>query len=538
MKDFNEKIIDYEKSNPLSLFYEFGLSPDDIKSSIIDAFSEYFQNVDNLHKYAISDLVSTWLSFIIVYKDHPDYLKYIKSILNIFNEAKKINKEQTFEAYATWFPDISQSISRYWSLYNNQTNIKELSIEDFLEESLRGIGQSIEGLSKPFLKLIFQLNRIRRNKSFDLQDIKSKDLGIVIDELISTSELTDFLIVAPNSIRLNQWRNIAYHHNSKVIKGEIICWYTKKGQIEEFKISRDDLYDTLKNILLRFKLIRISETIFCIDNIIQIQGTLDKIDANAINIREEAELLDFYSSLSSQGFKVIDLKKDDEVSILKLQDMQEYGDFQKRAIHSSQFLYNLWIFTKSSKLIIEYCLFVGDKFLQAEISSDTFVKYSGVKTEISELLKDVKFTFVTLQFAQNKDPFKNLELSAELKSHSQTFFSQQGEKISIEEFSKQFILTVFTSYLAIKSEGLTGIKINIGSDGSLVRTENLEKNIVLQIPARIENKAFQLKLIELLAETIELYDKGELRWEIVDEAKNNNQYYTKKSFIKEHLKTM
>lgn len=310
MKDFEKKLADFKGSNPISLFYEFGMTPEDIKSAIIDSFSSYFKNVSNLQQYSISDLVGTWLSYLTLCNDYPDLIKYIELILQIFNGAKQADQERAIATYLKWFPELTQSISRFWSLYNNQTNIVHLCIEDFLEEALRVIGQSIEGLSKPFLKLLLHLNRIKRKKAVDFADIHSKDLGIVIDELISTGNLADLLILNPNNVRLNQWRNIAYHHNSKAVGGKLFCAIMRNGLLEEFEISKPDLFGILKRILAIFKLIRISETIFFVDNNQQIQLQLSVINESEINIREESKLLDFYSSLTSQGFNVIDLKYD------------------------------------------------------------------------------------------------------------------------------------------------------------------------------------------------------------------------------------
>jgi len=535
LKSLTDKIIEYNQYSPISLFYEFGFSPDDIKSSIVETFSDYFQNQRNLQKYAISDLVDNWLAHLTVYRDDPNALKSIDLILKIFNEAKQVNQDESIKSYVFWYPDIYQSISRFWSLYNSQAKLDELCLEDFLAESLRAIGQTIEGILKPFLKLLLQLNRIRRHKAYNSTDIQSKDLGVVIDELISTTELADLLIITPGSIRLNQWRNIAYHHNSKVINNEIICWYKKDGSNLDFKISRSDLLLTLKNIVLSFKIVRISETIICFDNFDEIQKLITYNIDNQINIREEAKLLSFYTPLNSQGFEILDLQFDKSTAVLKLRDLQEYLDFSKRAIHSSQFVYNLWVYTDSNKLIVEYYTFNGNKFLISEIKSDNFINVKKKSTKLSELLKEIEFTFVSTEFSQNKDPFSNLTFSKEIKNYPQNFFSQKGKKISLREFSKQFTLAVFSNYLAFASEGIKNVKINTGSDGSIARSDDQKRNILLHVPARIENKNLQLKLIELLGQVIELYEKGELQWKLVEEAKINNKFFYKKDLIKKQL---
>ncbi|RYM33299.1 hypothetical protein ERX46_10160 [Brumimicrobium glaciale] len=491
------KIEHFDEASPLSLFYEFGLHPNEIKESIIDTFSPYFENKQNLERYAVSDFVNNWLSYLSVYRDSPDSLRFIKSILDIFNGAKKVNLNQTIEAYAFWFPEISQSISRFWSLNNSQVNLNELCIEDFLEEAMNMIGQTIEGLTKVFFKLLLQLNRIKRGKSFDVNEIKSKDLGEAIEELINTSDLKELLIIEPHAIRLNQWRNIAYHHNTKIVNKEIICSFKKKEQIFEFKITRDELIDSLKRISLSFKLIRIAESIFCFDNLNDVQLQVSKIDKSTINIREEAKLLDFYSAIGSQGFKIIDLEVCEDNSILKLQDMQPYSDFSKRGIHTSQFLYNLWIYSNSSSLVIEYHLPNGEKFLASEISSDNFKNHAKTNS-LSELLKEVKFTPFIIDY-QNKNPFESLALTKELNKYKSDFRSQRGEKICLKEFIKQFTLSVFSNYLVLRSEDFSenDISINIGNDGSMAIGDNKNGKIVLHVPAMIREKNIQKLIISL-----------------------------------------
>lgn len=535
MKTFKDKIEHFEETSPLSLFYEFGLSPDEIKATIIDTFSPYFENEKNLEKYAVNDFVNNWLSYLTIYRDNQDSLRFINIILDIFNGAKKVNSKQTIEAYAFWFSDISQSISRFWSLNNNQVKLQELCTEDFLEESLHIIGQTIEGLSKALFKLLLQLNRIKRNKNFNTLDIKSKDLGVIIDELINTSDLKELLIIQPQSIRLNQWRNIAYHHNSKVINGKIVCWFKKDGQDTEFSITRDELTKNIKNILLVFQLMRISETIFCFDNLEDIQTQVSKIDKSSINIRDEAMFLDFYSSIGSQGFKIIDLTIDADKALLKLQDMQLYSDFAKRAIHSSQFLYNLWLFSKSTTLMIEYYIYNGNKFLVSEIHSDNFSKHSE-NTSLSELLKNVKFIPQMIDF-QNTNPFNTIELPKELESFNHGFRSQKGEKITLKEFIRQFGLSVFSNYLVLRSVGFEekDISINVGSDGSMTCVDSEKGKIVLHVPAMIKEKEIQKHILFILEELIKLYQSCKLEVGVVEDSINNNQYYFKKTQIKNQL---
>ncbi|OBR41945.1 hypothetical protein A9200_00715 [Maribacter hydrothermalis] len=531
----NKKVKYYDKVSPLSHFYDFGLTPDDIKVSIIDSFAPYFSNQENLKKYAVSDLTSNWLAYLSVYKEYPDSLRFLDNILDIFNGAKEKNEKLTIESYAQWMPETTQSVSRFWSLHNNQMKLHKLCIEDFVEESLHMIGQTIEGLSKSFFKMLLQLNKIKRNKQYDITEIKQKDLGVVIDELINTTELTELLILQPHDIRLNQWRNIAYHHNSRIINNEIICGFNKSGNVFEFKLTRQELSEILKRILLIFKLVRISETIFGFDNLENVQSEVNKYYKTLINIRDDGKLLDFYSGIESQGFRIVELKTSDRKSMLVLKDLEPYGDFIKRAIHSSQFLYNFWLYTESEYLQVEYQLFNGEKFFTSEIDNKGFID-SSEKSTLSKMLKNVKFTPHIKEY-QDINPIDTINFPEELEKLKSGFLTQQGERISIKEFSEQFTQSVFCNYLVLKSEGFedSTIKINVGSDGSLVTGEKNNKPMILQVPARIINLTLQKYILNLIGKTIELYNNGRLKYVVVESTKLNHRFYHKKSQIRERL---
>lgn len=534
MKDFKEKLGAFKASDPIPLFYEFGMTPEDIKAGLIDGFSGYFQNQSNLHQYAITDLMNSWLAFLTLGRDYPDLVPSITSILNIFNSAKEVDAEQAIDAYYYWIPEMNQGVSRFWSLYNSQTDILSLGPEDFLAEAMRIIGLSIEGLSKPFLKLLLHLNRIKRNKPVNRAHIEALDLGAIIYELIDTTSLDDLLIIQPNNATLSQWRNIAYHHNSRVVGGKIFYSVKTNTSTAEYEISKEALFSTLKKILATYKVLRIAQTIFCIDNASQIQNIDSRAENTFSDIRDEARLVDFYASLSSQGFVAIDLKYDSASAKLDLRDVDEYANFPTRAIHASQFLYHLWNFTGSAQLDVTYFLFNGKKFFSCQIQATSFEKHAGTNVKFSELLEEIKYTFISTEFHQNKNPFAKLKLSDKIKKRSGQCTSQAGIKINTETFVEQFCLSVLCNYLALRSEGFSNIITTIGKDGCLTRIE--EPNPMLfHIPATIKYKPLQIEIIKITNELMSLYEKGLLDKNLVDRAKKDNRFFHKKRLIKQQM---
>lgn len=528
--NFQGKLKNFDQTNFSKTLYEFGITPEEVRECIIEQFHDYFQNKEKLKENTIENLTTVWYSYLSIQRDFKDSLVYISHILDIYNSAKKNNANETFNAYAKWLPNFSQSITRFWTIYFGQKKFEELSDEDYLSELTQLIGQSIEGVAKPFLQFTLCLNRIKRNKNVDIPEIKNKDLGIIIDELISTSELNNALVF--NNIRLNQWRNIAYHHNTKIINGKMFYYLKRNNIIEDFEISRDELKLIARSILNLFKVIRIAETIFFVDNQVEIQKEIKNSDTTEINLRKDAELLDLYNSINSQGFNVSNLEYDENVATMELFDLERYSDITKKAIHSSQFLYNLWTLTKSKTLKVDYYLFNGIKFFSSEISSYDFEIYSEQNIPFQELMKEVKFTYINQEIKQNVNPFENLKLSDKISESPQQFYSQKGDNITTLEFIKQFSLSVFCNYLALEAEGFKNIKINVGSDGSMVVSE-IPTSIVLFVPAHIKSKALQLIILEILNNTILCYEKNLLELNIVNEAKKNNNYFDKIAKIKE-----
>jgi hypothetical protein len=184
---------------------------------------------------------------------------------------------------------------------------------------------------------------------------------------------------------------------------------------------------------------------------------------------------------------------------------------------------------------VEYLLFNGTKFLTSEIDNINFIK-ANKTTNLSELLKNVKFRPHMIDY-QNANPIDKVNFPKELNNAKSDYYSQQGDKISLVEFANQFTLSVFCNFLVLKSEGFeeNDIKINVGSDGSMVIGEKEKKPMIFHVPAAIPNKALQKFILDLIKMTIELYEKGKLKHEIVESAKANNRFYFKKSQIRERL---
>jgi len=152
----------------------------------------------------------------------------------------------------------------------------------------------------------------------------------------------------PRNIRLNQWRNIAYHHTAKIEDSEIICWYGKTPNIKEVRLSREELVQVVQAAENIYAVLSLTYILFYIDH-------LNDIDERSLSgeVRDEAVFVNFAASLASQGFEVLEYKKNPDDAKLVVKDISNLNP-DKRRFHASQFLLPLWIITHSNRVIVEY----------------------------------------------------------------------------------------------------------------------------------------------------------------------------------------
>jgi len=229
-----------------------------------------------------------------------------------------------------------------------EQNKNALEIEEFLRESLRNIGDIIEGVTKPYLKALLHQIKITTGIKVTLEEIDSLDLGTIVRELIQTSGYADLFMPPPWKIRLNQWRNIVYHHTAKIENNKIVCWYGKAPNTKKIQLSRNELLQVLYTILNVYRALKLADSLFFVDNIKEI----NKFSPSA-EVRDEAEFLNFTASLASQGFEIVKYEKNPDEAKVVVRDVSNM-DPDKRRVHASQFLFPLWVITQSKKVIVEY----------------------------------------------------------------------------------------------------------------------------------------------------------------------------------------
>lgn len=204
-------------------------------------------------------------------------------------------------------------------------------------------------MTKPYLKALLHQIRIANEVRTSSENIDSLNLGIIIDELISKSEYADLFMPPPWGIRLNHWRNIAYHHTARIENGKIVCYYGKTPNTKEVRLSRQQLLQVLHAVFKAYNVLKLAYTLFFIDNIKEITAFI----TSPIEVREEARFLNFAVGLASQGFEIVEYRKNRDEAKLVVKDVSDLNPDERR-YHASQFLFPLWFVTESRRLTVEY----------------------------------------------------------------------------------------------------------------------------------------------------------------------------------------
>jgi hypothetical protein len=372
----NKILLAFKEDGLLYKFIEHGIKPVEIKNAIIEIFDPYFENKQILAKFSIEILVPEFINFLKIKEDKWLFAIFEKYYEN-FREAKIAYKEKCFESFSFWHPKILDSNSRFWSIYNLQFDKNLLPDAEKIFECFRNIGDIIEGLKKPYLKNLLCQIKIINGFTPSFHEIETLDLGEIVTRLIKTTKFPELFIPPPLQIKINQLRNIAYHHNYKLVNNDIVLWYGKGRNRKEIAIPKGNILKIAEIIFNCYKLHNLSYTIFFIDNIEDIKKLLPNKDYEH---RFEAFLVNFASGIASQGFEIINIEKFPKESKLIVKDLTD-NNSDERCVHASQFLYSLWLMTKSDKLIVEYRENDGSPKVLFKINSDVCEKYQRGEIE-------------------------------------------------------------------------------------------------------------------------------------------------------------
>ncbi len=350
--NFDQLLSDLSKQSNLLNIIQLGRSPEEIKTQMLLVLDPYFSNKKNLIDLIIPCLVGDFHEFLKI--SETSYFVYFQDCLTTFNRAKLLDPDHCFEGIANFELQMNNAVGIYWSVYFSHRDFFDLSDEDFLYNALLKIGELCEAILKPFLKFLLYQVKITVGETSNFEQINNMSLGDTIDELIKDSGYPEFFRPEPKKIKLNDWRNIAYHHSANIRDSLITCKYGRNN-CKSITLSKGEMISTINNILFTLQSIKLSCKFFSVDNIYEI-AKLEKHWKDE-HIRTEVEFLGVALGMMTQGFKINSFNFDKEqtnVSIIDVTEINEDSVLIQRVAHASQFLIYFWLFTKSDMIKIQY----------------------------------------------------------------------------------------------------------------------------------------------------------------------------------------
>lgn len=377
-----------QNSNLLDLI-KSGLPPDQIKRRIIKTFNPFFENKQNLEKYSTTNLVSDMILYS-KYED-DDWFNYnLIDSLNLYRSSRNSNYLNCNLIFKNLIEMQLKTGNQFWSFVLLERSKKDLEILEFTHEVMNDIGKIVEGLSKINLLEYLSMYRVSKGKTVNMDDVIRLDLGVICNEL-SQSKYGDIFIV--NNLRLSNWRNIAYHHNYSIHKGKIQCKYGPTNNRKLIELTRLELWEVLVGISKRLDLLNLTHKLHFYD---YEQEILENLDAKIVerDIRPEIWFLTLASAITAQGFEIIDFETKEELTKIVLREATPNPDTRIRAIHSSQFVYNLWYYSSSKYLEVEYRQANNKVYLIASSTSEICKKIGDGEESLSYLAEHINLDIV------------------------------------------------------------------------------------------------------------------------------------------------
>lgn len=388
-RHFKAKVLDLGAiGNPYLAMADAGMTPAQIKSFVLETLRPFFVNWNHLEEYAIDVLAAEAVSIARAQQHDPWMYDALRHALNLYRRAAIVDPEAAFELCSEHEPSVAASLADYWSALYLEEDKTDLDLHEFKYEVFRNIGSIVEISIQPLLRDILAQVRVGRGKKISFSQIERLTLGNVVDQLHSSASLPELTAPSPWGIRLNQWRNMAQHHRSRVEGDTVVGVFGEPPNEKEVPLTREDLLSVARRLASVYEALRIARKLFIFDHADGIRPYLPEVE-----VRRDARLMLFVVGVTTQGFQVVDLVADDSRARAVLRDVQDTTD--KRLVHASQFLIFLWRQSGSAVVEIEYHDRSGKHRMTFRTMGDACRRLDDEELTIAEYLPFVEFLRVS-----------------------------------------------------------------------------------------------------------------------------------------------
>ena len=347
--------------------YKMGYSKEDLKECVVKILSPYFVNKNALYKYWCEAKLLSVFEFTVRYHYDESFPAEMEWVLKIYREAFARNARITAEVVSNDVDSFTQKENIMWSI-NKQKLSDDKDPEETAIYLLRHIGDVLEIATKHLTVELWSLIQIIENNKTDCDLTRKLDFGVVVNNIISKGYLSDMLLIGPNSLKISDWRNVAYHHTYRFInQNKIICTYGKKQNIIE--ITLEELNKYAHKIIRMANVMSMARSCFLYDYSEQLSVAADEeiVEEGVLSLRTPMVIEGVRISLLSQGFYLesVDEKESEvigRITDIGIGDTTSVEKKRSRWIHASQFLVYIWSIAPREKVIIEY--YTQDKNLE------------------------------------------------------------------------------------------------------------------------------------------------------------------------------
>lgn len=360
-------------------------TPQDLSAEqVFGRLSPYLADPSVLQSMSPSALVPELMSIVQIEGDES--LKpLLPKVIRYYRDAYSRSKEECSVACLQHDASVVKAINDYFSQGILEIDKTSLPIDELRYEGFRNVGAICEGCILPLLRDLLHQVRISRGSRSAESRIESADFGAVVAEMARDTDLGSLLSPQPWGIGLNQWRNIAQHHDTRTTGDTIIASYRTGRTKKEIVLDRKSLFELLIRVQRTYLLLKTARGLFLIGSPIEPPAGFQVPDV-------KTESLVFYlaSMLASQGFELTDLiLTEDRVraDVTDRTSMEPRG----RMAHSMQFVRAVWLLFPRSRVAVVYRDVNEKPLVVLEADGDDCAKANS-EQELGILLQKVRIS--------------------------------------------------------------------------------------------------------------------------------------------------
>ncbi|MBT9514034.1 MAG: hypothetical protein IV104_16970 [Acidovorax sp.] len=320
-----------ETFEPFTKIVKSGISPAELKKSLVAVLDPYVRDKELLWRCAVSGLANEALC-IANLNLRPEWRDLLVKSFEIRNTAISKAPTQAYQVICDFEKNIREAQRKYSMQILFEQSKEELKTDEYAFEMFRLIGSLIESTIQPFLKEIYCLAEINAGQPKNVQSVIDADFGQIIEQFNRLNCFPALLTPGSWGIRINQWRNIAQHHSFSVTGENIEATYGKSSPKKSISITRNELFSLSKELIRGLGALKSSRELTILNNIDQLRDRIAHFEVDIYSIATELA-----AAFATQGFTLIGLEEsNDLVSASILDANPTQGNI--RQIHCSQFV--------------------------------------------------------------------------------------------------------------------------------------------------------------------------------------------------------